>query len=732
MFGSVHRRLFLKLFGAAAAVAACSTDSEGDEESSEDQLKDGDEFDYIVVGSGAGGGPIAANLAKADFRVLLLEAGSDHGARTTYQVPAFHTQSSEDPNMTWEFFVKHYTDEARQKRDPKFQDFSKSESNKKGVLYPRAATLGGCTAHNAMITCYPHASDWDDVAKLTKDPTWSAPNMRKYFQLVEKCDYMASQPAKDRAGHGFGGWLNTSLGDPSILLKTLDARMIAVVNAAAVAFGVGDSGVTDIAAVASSPSRLAELPRVLRQIFDELVGILTRDLNSAAPERDKTEGLFNIPLAMNKGHRNGTREYILATAAERKNNLFIETEALASRVLFADGKVNGKLQATGVEFLKGAKLYRADRDPAKNPQKAQRIVVKAKREVIISAGAYNTPQLLMLSGIGPKKQIGAEGETIKAEGEARDRGVKVLKNLEGVGTNLQDRYEVGVITSTGKDFSILDNCTFGISQNRSHLSMEMRTGRFGIPIPVPVMAEETVEDPCLTQWKSGTGPYMTNGAVTAVVKRSSVETAESNPDLIIFCLPGAFKGYYRGYSDEVFKKAGGAPDKTRYTWAILKGHTRNSAGTVTLRNANPWDTPEINFRYFDEGTPDGGKDLQAMVDGLDFVRKINEHASPVLSLFGDVKEELPGADVDSATFVKDNAWGHHASCTCPIGEEAKGGVLDTNLVVHGTNNLRIVDASVFPKIPGFFIVTSIYTVSEKATDDVLEAAGRSRRIPRPR
>jgi choline dehydrogenase len=381
--------------------------------------------------------------------------------------------------------------------------------------------------------------------------------------------------------------------------------------------------------------------------------------------------------------------------------------------------------------MKGAKLYRADRDPAQNPQNARRLTVKAKREVIVAAGAYNTPQLLMLSGIGPKAQIGNEGDVIKAKGDAQDRGVKVLKNLEGVGTNLQDRYEVGVVTSTGKDFNIVEECTFGVSTNRNHLSIELRKGRFGIPIPVPVMAEETVEDPCLTEWKQNTGPYRTNGAVSGIVKKSSV--AEGNPDLLIFCLPGAFRGYYRGYSDELFKKHDGQVDKTRYTWAILKAHTRNSAGGVTLRNADPWDTPDINFRYFDEGTPDGGKDLQALVEGMNFVRQINESAAPTLSFFGDTQEDIPGAAVtDTATFIKDNAWGHHASCSCPIGEEAKGGVLDTNLIVHGTTNVRVVDASVFPKIPGFFIVTSIYTVSEKATDDVLEAAGRSRRIPRPR
>ena len=58
-----------------------------------------------------------------------------------------------------------------------------------GILYPRAGTLGGCTAHNAMILVYPHDADWDNIATLTGDASWGANNMRKYFQRIENCHY---------------------------------------------------------------------------------------------------------------------------------------------------------------------------------------------------------------------------------------------------------------------------------------------------------------------------------------------------------------------------------------------------------------------------------------------------------------------------------------------------------------------------------------------------------------
>jgi choline dehydrogenase-like flavoprotein len=77
------------------------------------------------------------------------------------------------------------------------------------------------------------------------------------------------------------------------------------------------------------------------------------------------------------------------------------------------------------------------------------------------------------------------------------------------------------------------------------------------------------------------------------------------------------------------------------------------------------------------------------------------------------------SDDELKDFVRSHAWGHHASCTCAIGPRAGGGVLGSDFRVHGAQGLRVVDASVFPRIPGFFIASAVYMVAEKAADAIL-------------
>jgi choline dehydrogenase-like flavoprotein len=147
---------------------------------------------------------------------------------------------------------------------------------------------------------------------------------------------------------------------------------------------------------------------------------------------------------------------------------------------------------------------------------------------------------------------------------------------------------------------------------------------------------------------------------------------------------------------------------------------------VTLRSADPRDMPSVNFRYFDEGSDQAGEDLDSVVDAVKFVRAMTRGIQKD-HLIGE--EEAPGERVQSddeiREFVRHNAWGHHASCTCAIGARERNGVLGSDFRVHGTHGLRVVDASVFPRIPGFFIASAVYMVGEKAADVILDDAKRA-------
>ena len=126
--------------------------------------------------------------------------------------------------------------------------------------------------------------------------------------------------------------------------------------------------------------------------------------------------------------------------AANPDRLHIELDALATRVLFdADGR------ACGVEYLKGERLYGAAAAPSSAP--GIRREVRARREVILCGGAFNTPQLLMLSGIGPAAHL-------------RDFGIPVRVDLPGVGRNLQDRYEVAVTHRMRRPWALLEGARF--------------------------------------------------------------------------------------------------------------------------------------------------------------------------------------------------------------------------------------------------------------------------------
>ena len=642
---SKSRRDFVKhsvATGLAAAIGTPLSKAFGATE----VLERPDQFDYIIVGSGPGGGPLAVNLAKAGYKVLVLEAGGAEKPHSTL-VPAMHPQSTEEKGIVWKYYVKFYSDLAQQMRNSNF------DKQRGGVQYPRGATLGGSSAINALITMYPDNSDWENLVRVSGSSDYAPEEMRRIFQRLERNNYRL--PGWDNqhvvSRNGYQGWLPTSMTSMKFLFQ--DRNFVNLVTAAAREAGLW------------------------RELNDKIFNILGMDLdpNSWPNVYKGREGIFTPPKNTEKGVRWGLREHLMDAAAKYPKNLVIRTNSLATRVLFADGQES---RAIGVACVSGRGLYKADPDSAPLGAIPKETEFYARKEVILAGGAFNSPQLLMLSGIGDREHLNA-------------MGIATRVNLPGVGRNLQDRHELGVVSKIPGGFKSLADCKFDASAADACFEDLKEHGKNAI--------------------------YSSNGVLIGLKKRSFPD--RQDPDLFIFAVPGEFKGYYEGWS-----KNANRPET--YTWAILKGHTRNTAGNVQLRSKHPFDTPEINFRFFDDGKALDGEDMASVLQAMKIARSINAKMS------GGVQEVSPGASVESddqlKQFIKDETWGHHASCTNKMGANGLGpgngeqAVVDAEFRVYGTKGLRVVDASVFPKIPGLFIALPIYMMSEKASDIILRDA----------
>jgi len=390
-------------------------------------------------------------------------------------------------------------------------------------------------------------------------------------------------------------------------------------------------------------------------------------------------------MATRDGLRSSPREWLLETQKQVKGKLEIKTGHFVTNLIYSDQKKDGLQHVIGVEGLihpEKKNLYQASPE-FKNTSitSSTPFGLKAKHEVILCGGAFNTPQLLMLSGLGDRSEL-------------NKFNIPTRVNLPGVGKNLQDRYEFGVVAQFKNDTQSLTSCTF-----------------------------DPANDPCLDEYletkDKSTHLYSSNGIIVGPIKKSHSMEKDAAADLYIFAAPGDFRGYAPKWS----QRATATPDKL--TWAVLKGQTRNTAGFVKLKSKNPHQTPEINFMNFAENRK---SDLDALMEGVDLAQQLNRKMMGSAS--SALKEQIwpPAKNPETGkSFTKDElrdfvtkeTWGHHASCTCKMGPSPENGdVVNSKFQVYGTKGLRIVDASVFPKIPGLFIAAPIYTIAEKAADQL--------------
>ncbi|HEY6118197.1 MAG TPA: NAD(P)-binding protein, partial [Candidatus Dormibacteraeota bacterium] len=333
-------------------------------------------FDYIVVGSGAGGGVLAARLAHSGKSVLLIEAGADVAAevqpcgevdapeaseaklRLVYDVPVYYGAASEDQEMSWSFSVRHFENTPEQQRDPKYNkekdpaetpDPNWPTGGKGGIFYPRVSGLGGCTNHHAMIIVKPNDVDWQRVADLTGDSSWEPSAMQGYFAKIEQVLYYAAyrsafrkalgkiaeawrafiaflspQEQLDQGGHGHQGWQKTSFISPALIIS------IAISDLTFIRVLVG--------AILWLLKKDGNWKAFLKAILTlSLTRFLDPNYRRDWPATPNVALKF-IPIGTNGRQRVGLRDWLLKNAIDSPERLTIVTCALATRVIFKPGK----------------------------------------------------------------------------------------------------------------------------------------------------------------------------------------------------------------------------------------------------------------------------------------------------------------------------------------------------------------------------------------------------------
>ncbi|KAJ7472713.1 hypothetical protein FB451DRAFT_1367600 [Mycena latifolia] len=580
------------------------------------------EFDFVVVGAGAGGGPIAARLAESGFSVLVVDAGHDVVSVNT-TIPFYFGRAVDDPQLELNYTLNEYSEGAQ---------FPRNDS-----WYPRARGVGGSTVHNAMINNIANLEDdFNNLANMFNDSTWSYENMRNYFKLIEHNLYLN----ESNPDHGFTGWLKTSLNPTNILANPqfADAQLLDIANTLATSGG----------------------PPI-------------DDINSAANDLAIGGGLSTYTIDENH-NRSSVHDHLVIVKETSNGKLNFALDTLATKIVMCDPGSGGSPTAYGVEIARGAALAVASNFKGRQDLNTELITVR--HEVIISAGVFQSPQLLMLSGIGDQDEL-------------TQSGIDPIVHLPGVGTNLQDHDEIANVWSLKQNHTLFNGCT---------------------------VLSTPEEDPCLAFWTESAHENLYSFGAALVMMMSRSSPAQPEPDIMIYWAPAYFEGFVRGFPDQL------ADVHNALTAVVLKAHP-SSRGVVRLTGNHPQDPLQIEKHHFEAA--DGDRDIAALREGIKVARNIVNHSNITMHLEAQAFPSPDnGTDAEIDDHILEHVFGHHACCTNPIGaDDDSSAVLDGDFKVRGVNNLRVVDMSSWPNVPGWFVTTPTYMISEKAADVVIAAAG---------
>jgi choline dehydrogenase len=459
--------------------------------------------------------------------------------------------------------------------------------NGRQVFQPRGKVLGGSSSINGLLYVRGQHEDYDRW-RQRGNAGWGYDDVLPYFRKAEN-----QQRGADKY-HGVGGPLPVS-----------DSRHADPLSEAFV--------------VAAAE-----------------VGIPTNpDFNGA---RQEGAGFFQTTTRLG---RRASTAFSYLRPARRRNNLQIETSALAQRILF-EGR-----RARAVEYRQESRLRTA----------------KARKEILVSSGAYNSPQLLQLSGVGPADLL-------------KQHGIDIVLDAPGVGNDLQDHMQVRLVTRCAKAVTLND----------------------------------IVNHPVRRIWAGTKYAALRKGPLTIAAGTSGAffktNPRLATPDIQIHFLPFS--------TDKMGEKL---HSFSGFTASVCQLRPE-SRGSLRIKSADPTVPPEIRINYLATET-----DRAAFIEGIKILRKIL--AAPALQPYC-VEEVYPGAKVVSDEALLDfcrstGSTVYHPTSTCRMGNDPLA-VVDQRLRVRGIESLRVVDASVMPDLMSGNTNAPTIMIAEKASDMILEDA----------
>ncbi|TPX34045.1 hypothetical protein SmJEL517_g03180 [Synchytrium microbalum] len=502
------------------------------------------------------------------------------------------------------------------KTDLDYQYFTEPEptSGNRAMFWPRAKVLGGCTSMNAMVYIRGNKGDYDRWAETTGDASLAYDaDALKYFKKAEHNERASIRDPSMTKLHGVGGPLNVT------------DRVVNVISEALLQAAVQRGGAPFVT-----------------------------DLNT--PEQ---EGIGYVQTTTKYGFRAGTARQYIRPALAACNNLKLVTNAHVTRLVFS-GDSNPTV--VGVEYMD------------KTSKTIKTIMAK---ETILCGGALNSPQLLMLSGIGPREQL-------------EQHGIKVVVDLPAVGENMQDHLLCSVCHEASQPVSI-------------------------------ALAETDAEESMRQLQLFGTGPLSSNIAeICAFYKIRTDKIGSGGDDLFDHSLAyPTMQTHSAGsfYLEHGFKNP--QPPQNPHGMFLAPGVVRpTSVGKVVLASADPFENVKIIPNYF--STPE---DINVMVNGIKLAREIYQQEAMKKYLGPEI---APGPSVQTDAQLEEYARSfsetiYHPTSTCKMGSSPSDSVVDTKSHrVHGVQGIRVCDASIMPDVITGNTNAPTIMLAERAADYIVK------------